>query len=221
MRRFLPALSVLLLACPAPAEELTVYRCTDANGHVALRDSPCPDGQREQTRDMQRPTDPPPAPVILTHEPTPAPHPTPSQQTRVVFVEPPRPLYQCTTPEGERYTSDDADGNPRWVPLWTLGYPAVWPRNPLGDRVGAPRPEPPSDGPGAPDRPTTIGLTYAPGTWVRDRCVRVPPAQACELLRAEQRALRKEWFNAMPSRRAEVTKEEQALAARVGRTCSG
>ena len=41
MLRFLPALSLLLLALPAHAEELTVYRCTDADGHVAWRYSPC------------------------------------------------------------------------------------------------------------------------------------------------------------------------------------
>lgn len=220
MRLLALALPLLLLAAPAEAEQLTVFRCTDGDGHVALRDTPCPDGLHEQAIDMQRPVDPPPSPVIVAPEPPPAPL-APTTQTRVVFVEAPRPLYQCTTPEGERYTSENADGNPRWVPLWTLGYPPVWPLNPLGDRVGAPRPDPPSDGPGPPDRPTVVGLSYAPGTWVRDRCVRLPQAQACAFLRERKRELRDEWFDAMPTRRAEVAEEERVLAARLAHTCAG
>ena len=218
MRRFAIALPFLLLVAPSAADELTVYRCTDDDGRVALRDSPCPKGSREQAIDMQRPIDPPPAPVVM-HSPPPA-LAAPATETRVVLVEAPRPLYQCTTPEGERYTSDDADGNPRWVPLWTLGYPAVWPRNPLGDRVGAPPPEPPSAGPGAPDRRTVVGLSYAPGTWVRDRCVRLPQSQACDVLREQKRELRAEWFDAMPTRRAEVAGEERVLAERLRRQCT-
>ena len=220
MRRFVLVLPLMLLATPASAEELTVYRCTDGAGHVALRDTPCPDGLREQAIDMQRPTDPPPAPVIVSSRST-GQAPTPPQETRVVIVEAPRPLYQCTTPDGDRYTSDAPDGNPRWVPLWTLGYPAYLPRNPLGDRVGAPRPTPPNDGPGAPDLPPIVGIAYTPGAWVRDRCVQLPRANACDILRAEQRELRKEWFDAMPTRRAEVAEEERALESRVARTCTG
>lgn len=215
------ALPLLLLIAASPraeaADPVTVYRCTDGAGNVSLRDTPCPKGQREQSKDMQRPVDPKPIPVVRV---APAPvQPTMIAGTRVVYVEAPRALYQCTTPDGDRYTSENADGNPRWVPLWTVGYPAIWPRNPLGDRVGAPRPQPPSDGPGPPDYPPMVGLTHAPGTWVRDHCVQLPEAQACEQLRERQRELRKEWFNAMPTRRAEVAEEERVLGERVARTC--
>lgn len=218
MRAFLLAPALLLLAAPAAGGDLTVYRCTDGDGHVSLRDTPCPAGLREQPIEMLRPVDPPPS--SRTDRPrAPSTPPAPATGTRVVFVEAPRPLYQCTTPDGDRYTSDDADGNPRWVPLWTLGYPAYWPRNPLGDRVGAPRPRPPSDGPGAPDLPPVVGLAYTPGAWVRDNCVRLPEGQACERLLEHKRELREEWFDAMPTRRAEVAKEERMLAERLARTC--
>lgn len=219
MRRFSLALPLLLLAAPAAAEDLTVYRCTDGDGHVALRDTPCPKGLREQAIDMQRPVDPPPRPVIVRSGPSLA--PAPAVETRVVVVQAPRPLYQCTTPDGDRYASDNADGNPRWVPLWTLGYSVYPPRNPLGDRVGAPRPSPPSDGPGAPDLPPVVGLAYTPGAWVRDHCVRLPETQACDVLREQKRELREEWFDAMPTRRAEVAEEERVLAERLARTCAG
>ena len=56
---------------------------------------------------------------------------------------------------------------------------------------------------------------------MRDRCVQLPVAQACDILLDEKRALRKEWFNAMPSRRAEVAEEERVLASRIARTCAG
>lgn len=166
---------------------------------------------------MLRPADPPPRPAPRPEAET-AP-PAQVIETRIVHVQAPRPMYQCTTPDGDTYTSDTADGNPRWVPLWTLGVPVYWPRNPLGDRVGAPRPQPPSAGPGAPDRNPYTGLAYPAGTWVRDRCVRLPQAQACEVLREQKRELREEWFNAMPTRRAEVAEEERVLAARLARTC--
>lgn len=220
MRSRLLALPVLLLAAPVAGGDLTVYRCTGGDGQVALRDSPCPDGMREQVIDMQRPVDPPPGRTIVPPEPRQSP-PAPAAQPRVVYIEAPRPLFQCTTPDGHQYTSENPQGHPRWVPLWTLGYSAYPPRNPLGDRVGAPRPRPPSDGPGAPDLPPIVGLAYTPGAWVRDHCVRIPEARACELLREQKRELREEWFNAMPTRRAEVADEERVLAARLARTCAG
>lgn len=218
MRRAFLALALLVAAAPGTADGVTVYRCTDDAGRVALRDTPCPANQRQQVREMARPTDPPRVPTVRAPAPASAAADAPPA-TRVVLVEPPRPLYQCTTPEGARYTAETPDGNPRWVPMWTLGYPLYGPRNPLGDRVGAPRPVPPGNGPGAPDLPPVIGIAYTPGTWVRDHCVRLPAAQACEILLDEKRELRREWFNAMPSRRAEVAAEERVLAARIARTC--
>ena len=48
----------------------------------------------------------------------------------MVYLSPPKPMYECTTPEGETYTSDTGDGNPRWV-SYGLPYPAypAWPRS--------------------------------------------------------------------------------------------
>lgn len=42
------------------------------------------------------------------------------------MITPPRPLYECVTPDGERYTSESDTGRPRFVPLWTIGA-APWP----------------------------------------------------------------------------------------------
>src|SRR5690606_35968610 len=103
------------------ADPVTVYRCTDASGHVTLGDVPCAPGSTQQVRTMQRPVDGPAPAVAEIVAPPPAREPAvPAPQ--VVVVHAPQPMYECVTPDGERYTSDTGDGNPRWVPLWTLGY---------------------------------------------------------------------------------------------------
>jgi hypothetical protein len=125
-------LLVLLFAGPAPmahaADEVVIYRCTDKAGHLTLSDTPCRKDQLQQTREMVRPRDPP-----ATRGP--APHPglqrsddsSPRSEYAPVapalVIQSPRAMYECTTPDGNTYTSDNAEGNPRWVPFWTLGYP--------------------------------------------------------------------------------------------------
>lgn len=107
------------LACSsASAAEVVIYRCTDAQGRLTLRDSPCRTGERQQVRSMLRPTDPPPRPAAAV---APAAPPSEAERTRIVVVTPPRPLYECVTPDGERYTSENDGGRPRWEPVWTLG----------------------------------------------------------------------------------------------------
>lgn len=112
-------LLALALACSAAsAAEVVIYRCTDAQGRLTLRDSPCRAGDRQQVRSMLRPTDPPPRPAAAPAPAAPAPA---QERMRIVVVSPPRPLYECVTPEGERYTSENDSGRPRWVPVWTVG----------------------------------------------------------------------------------------------------
>lgn len=124
--RWWPSLAILL-ACvgPAGAQQLTVYRCTDASGRVSLQDEPCPAGQAQERRSMVRPQDPPPRPATPSPAaPTP---PAPAQPPApVIRVErtPPPPLYQCTAYDGETRYSENYDPNPRCVPLAVLGYDA-------------------------------------------------------------------------------------------------
>jgi hypothetical protein len=106
------------------APQVTVYRCLAADGAVTLRDTPCAKGEHQETREMLRPTDAPrppsPAPAVGAPAAPAAPAPP-----RVVIVRqaPPTPMYECTTPDNTTYTSDSPEGNPRWVPMWTLGWP--------------------------------------------------------------------------------------------------
>lgn len=126
------AIACAALASPRPAaaqdapatadSQVTVYRCIAADGSVTLRDTPCAKGVRQETRSMVRPATPPAPPPAAAAPAAPAPAPPP----RVVIVrEPaPTPMYECTTPDNTTYTSDSPEGNLRWVPMWTLGWPA-------------------------------------------------------------------------------------------------
>ncbi len=123
--RLVFALPWLLALPPLTAGEVTIYRCTDARGHLTLRDTPCAPGERQETRAMIRPRDAAPG-TTPTTAPAPAPASAPDTTPAPILVlRTPQPLYECITPDGERYTSDTAEGRPRWVPLWTLGYPVA------------------------------------------------------------------------------------------------
>lgn len=246
IHRLLPRLTFALAVTTAataiaaePSETVTIYRCTSEDGQLTLRDSPCRAGARQQIIQMQRPQDPPPQPPAPPAPPTPPqPAPTAPPPTRVVVIER-TPLYQCITPDGVRYTSDSPTGNPRWVPLWTLGYPARYSLpHPLPPRVvqrnrdnshlfnglvfdgiGRPTPTPTDTTPGAPRVPPAVGLARTPGTWIRDRCTRIPPVVACERLRERWWQLRRDRNSALQSERERIDAEQEAIQVRLARDC--
>ena len=219
MRR-LAILLLLLMPAFAPraqdAAAVRIFRCTDAAGRETLRDTPCPRGQAQQVREMVRPKDAPPRPAPPA---TPAPPPVAPAPVVVLRV-PPQAMYECTTPEGKRYTSDDDDGNPRWVPLWTLGYPAARPDSILGSNIGGPPPR--ADHPTRPPRRDIIWpVATGGGTWIRDACARLPQQEACARLRDRRDAIRTRFFNAMPSERDVLRREERGINARLDNDCGG
>ena len=128
------AAGTLLAPSPSRAQsaaqpQVTVYRCVGADGGVSLRDTPCPKGERQEARTMVRPTDAPPSRPTPESASAPGSGDGASAAARpvpriVVVREPaPAPMYECTTPDNTTYTSDSPEGNPRWVPMWTLGWP--------------------------------------------------------------------------------------------------
>lgn len=211
-------LALLLCAAATPAladvpEQVTVYRCTDANGRVALRDSPCADGATQEVRNMLRPVDGTPLPPRPAEPTSAAIDPPPTQ---VIVLRPPQPMYRCVRPDGSSYTSDSSEGNPRWVPLWTLGY---GPRGP-STRVQA------GDGRGSIEvdsgidtRQRARGGYYGAGTWIRDECRQMPQREVCSLLADRREEIRGRFFNAQPTERSQLTNEEQTINTRLAQDC--
>lgn len=206
------------VAAPAQAE-VTIYRCVDAKGRLTLRDTPCARGERQETRSMLRPKDAPPRPAATRSPRTP---PEALPPTRVVVAYPARPMYECVTPDGERYTSDSPEGNPRWVPLWTLGYPVLpaFPRREsgIGFRIGNDNAEIRGG-----ERVVSGGVlppaAYGAGTWIRDRCHPLPAAEVCARLVDRRDEIRRRFFNAMPSERDVLRVEERGINARLAEDC--
>jgi hypothetical protein len=217
----LPGLLGLAAQARAAEDNVTIYRCTDARGHVTLRDSPCMKGQSQETREMLRPKDAPYRPP----PPRPARVETPAPAREVVIDHAPRPLYECVTPDGELYTSETPEGNPRWVPLWTLGYPyggavlyggvdrgsvSFNTRNVRIDMTGT-RVRP----------PIYSDAAWAMGTWIRDECHALPPAEVCARLRDRRDEINRRFFNAQPSERDTLRVEERGVVARLDEDCGG
>lgn len=211
MRAPAAILALLFAGSIAPAigaDDVTIYRCTDRSGRLTFRDTPCGKDQAQQTRTMMRPKDAP-----LTHVAPAArqrpPDAPPLTSPEVVVMHPPRPLYECVPPEGEAYTSDSPEGNPRWVPLWTLGYPYV---GGLSHRpIPSPHPLPGRFGFGV----------YGAGMWIRDDCHALPQAEVCARLVDRRDVIRKRFFNAMPSERDTLRLEERGINARLDEDCGG
>jgi hypothetical protein len=139
-----------------------------------------------------------------------------------VYSTPPRPLYECITPDEVVYTSDTGDGNPRWVPNWTLGYPVfpTFPRPVGGANVSV--------------QSRNVNVTahteivapafFAPaygGQWIQDTCYELPQAEVCDRTRDRRDELRRRFFNAMPSERDVLRVEERSLNARLDADCGG
>jgi hypothetical protein len=221
----LPLLALLALsAAPfAQATDVTIYRCTDASGHLALRDTPCRNGEKQEARSMVRPTDAPPRPAITS---TPATAAMREPAPRYIVVTPPQPLYECITPDGDRYTSDTGEGRARWEPLWTYGYPAYPSRSGggysanLGVRSGNVSGNV-HIGERFPQHPPVIVPVVPSGQWVHDECHRLPQGEICDRLRDDRYELNRRWNIAQPSERAQIDRETRGIDARLANDCGG
>lgn len=212
----------LPIAGQAAQNNITVYRCVDAKGKLSLRDTPCPKGQTQQARILPKIANSPKPKAAPTIEPAAAAAPPP--QVIVINNTPPQPMYECITPDGQTYPSDSPEGNPRWAPLWTIGYPVEVERTIITPGGGHLRY---SNGridggwrTGDIHRvvePTIAG--YGAGTWVRDQCHALPQAEVCGRLMDRRDALRTRFFNAMPSERERITREERGINARLAADC--
>ena len=220
LRPIILLLGLSLAALPArmPAQEVTIYRCVDAKGNLALRDSPCGKGESQEVRSMQRPKDPP-AGTATIERPSPPPAPVaPPPPVQVVYRTPPRPMYECVTPDGKRYTSDNGEGNPRSVPLWTLGYPI---RSPRGGGSHTGNDGWSNHGTGGP-RPSRPGGGYYGGaayTLVRDECHALPQEEVCSRLSDRRYEIMRRYNSALQSEIRQLELEQRGIDARIDNDC--
>lgn len=214
MRLLAVLVPLFLLAAPqaraADADSVRIYRCTSSSGAVALQNTPCDNG-RQQVLDMQRPKDPPPRAAA----PEPArPAPAPAvREIRIVGVQPPQPMYECVSADGDRYTSDTDEGNPRWVPAWVQGH-----------LVGRPRPGPAYPPPARPGRPDGLvsGVIVPYGSvLVRDACHALPQREVCARLSDRRWELIRRYNSALQSEREQLVREQRGIEARMEQDCGG
>lgn len=244
-RRLRPALAGLLCASAwlgsAQAAEVLIYRCTDDRGQLSLRDTPCAQGQRQQTLSMARPVDPPPRALEASAAPAPTERAMRDPRPRVLVVRTPQPLFDCVRPDGSNYTSSNGDGNPRTVPLVDLGYGVVYNNHTsLGGRIGAPTPR--LGDPGAriavSGRGGHVsysasarsggyhggGYNYVPSVFygsqlVRDECRQLPQEEVCSRLRDDRYDGDRRYNSALQSERAQITQEQRRIDARLNADC--
>ncbi len=196
-------------AAPPPSDNVRIYRCVGANGAVSLQDAPCKGDHRQQVLDMVRPKDAPPSATTSTSI---TPPPVIEREVRVVTVHPAQPMYECVSPEGERYTSDTSEGNPRWVPTWGIGY--MHPHHGHGPRP----PRPPGAG-GVPWRP---GIAVPTGSiLVRDPCHALPAQEVCARLKDRRWELIRRYNSALQSERKTLVREQRSIEARLNQDCGG
>ena len=129
------ALCLALTAIPlstssALAQQVVVYRCTDAAGNITVQnDTPCPKGASEQRKVIETP---PPLPVF---EPPRTPD-TPSLYVPPVRVvqrpgaatpelQPPPALFQCSTWDQLHYFTEEAKPQQHCAPLQVVGIDGV------------------------------------------------------------------------------------------------
>ena len=206
-------LASMVLSARLRAQEVTIYRCIGPAGKLTLRDSPCAKGETQEVRSMQRPKDP--APAALPVAKAAPPPPQPAREVQVIYRTPPRPMYECITAEGEQFTSDNGEGNPRSVPLWTLGYPQWSHRGYAGGGQRPPDGRPP--GPGRPHLPGVI----VPGgyTWVRDECHVLPQQEVCSRLSDRRYEIIRRYNSALQSDQRRLELEQRGIDARIANDC--
>ncbi|BBK02593.1 DUF4124 domain-containing protein [Xanthomonas campestris pv. campestris] len=126
---------MLVLAPTASAQEVAIYRCTDAQGALTVQNMPCPKGMQQQKKLMTAPATMPlpssaAAPVSARSAPAraatqapPAAAPAPQAPAAVPTATtatsslPPPPLFECTAHDNGRYFTEDSEPATRCLPM--------------------------------------------------------------------------------------------------------
>ena len=232
--RIIAACALGLAAWSVGADDVTIYRCTDAAGRLTLRDTPCTKGQTQQARSMIRPKDAPAVPKPRASDERTSmdrANDDHREPPRYVMVNPIRQMYECEGPDGELYVNDTGVGRSRFEPVWYPVIPVVaHPHAAFNGVFGradfhggnvngsvsigeVPRPHP------HPQR--QIVPVISTGDWVRDPCYALPQAEVCDRMRDERQELNRRWNIAQPTERAQIDLQTRGLDARLDSDCGG
>jgi hypothetical protein len=222
----LVATALMFVALSAPsarAGDVTLYRCVDAKGAIAVQDQPCPKDAQQTVLKMARPIDAPlrPQKIVAVQ--------APPLEVHVVSDRYPQPVWECTNAQtGETYLSDSGTPQSRYVSSWMYGVTggfAVHGELTPSQALHPPPPlRPPNQPPPPPQQPPHHdrhghflgGPAYA---YVQDSCVRLQQNEVCEHLRDRDDVLRKLIFNSQPDERVQYEREQKGLRQQLREDC--
>lgn len=159
------------------AQDVVIYRCTDAKGALTFQNNvPCPKGAKQERRVVQPAqtattpiTTSAPRPVVTPITPVVKPDAEPATETPAPTIAdadrlPPPPLFQCNTYDNDSYLSENSEPLPRCVQLQTTGI----------------------------DGSEERGAGQA-CQMVTDQCQRVPDGAACEAWKKRLKEVEATW----------------------------
>ena len=217
MRHLLTAL-VITTASIAQAADVVVYRCTGADGHISLQDSPCVASAIEERRVLRAPPVSSDTPSLV------APRPPQSRDNSTATPldtapaqRAPDPLWLCQRYDGQTFESSTGIPQRHWVPLWALDADPRAPASALDPQtIGRAGPLRPRPGRGT---PTLQVSAMTLGTWVEDVCTPLSPAQICARRHSKLEGYGRRIFNAGQSEGDRLRDEQAALRAQIAAEC--
>lgn len=204
----------------ASAQDVVIYRCTDANGALTIQNgTPCPKGSKQERRVMEAapslsappntspPTVPPaaaPQPLVIPPAlrspprvpPPPAPEPPPAEPDVAIADSdrlPPPWLFECRTYNDDSYLSENGESKPRCVTLTTTG---------LGGMIES-------------------NINTSACEMKMDQCQRVPDGALCDAWRRRLRDAQSALRFGVSEDQAKATAEVQRLTRVVRETTCG
>lgn len=243
--RSLCLLGTLAWPLAAPAQPVTIYRCTDAAGVLTVQNKPCPAGSTQREQQMQgvpsslSGAGTPPASTTAPAAAPPANAPQPDDTP--IFLSAPAQAAPPQAGAGREFVTTSTGPEPRILDSANL------PRTPAADTAppDPDRPPPPplfrcatydndsylSEEQEVPPRCLplrTVGLDGNPAAGagracevVRDQCSRVPDGAACDAWRRYAREAETRWRFAHPDNVEKRQAEYDRLAKIVSTSCGG
>jgi len=120
-----------LLAGTAAAQEIAIYRCTDAQGALTVQNQPCAKGMQQQKKLMQVPQSqplpvmkaptPPVVPALVAMPDDSPAAPAPAKAAEKIEKPAPPPLYACRRRDQTQYLAETLTDTEYCLPMQVVG----------------------------------------------------------------------------------------------------